>query len=250
VIKVGISGAGGRMGRTVALAVTQADDLELTALFDPGCAGEVVEGLACQDSNESLSGCDVVVEFTRPDVVMDNLGHWNNMGLNAVVGTSGFDEGRLAGLEEIWQGTSRCLVVPNFSIGAILMMRFAEEAAEFYEAVEIIEMHHDNKIDAPSGTSIATADRLAGKSPQRRSQQSEELQPGALGATVSGARIHSVRLPGLLAHQEVLFGNPGEILTIRHDSTSRDSFTPGILLGIRKVQELGDRVTVGLDSLI
>jgi 4-hydroxy-tetrahydrodipicolinate reductase len=249
-IKVGVSGAGGRMGRTVARAVAGAEGLELTALFDPGCTGEVVENLACGNSYESLRGCDVVVEFTRPDVVMNNLAHWSEMGLNAIVGTSGFDEGRLADLAELWRGTGRCLVVSNFSIGAMLMMRFAEQAAEFYEAVEIIEMHHDNKVDAPSGTSIATADRLSGKSPQRRSQQSEELHPGALGATVSGARIHSVRLPGLLAHQEVLFGNPGEILTIRHDSTSRDSFMPGVLLAVRKVGGLSERVTVGLAGLI
>ena len=238
------------MGRTVAAAVSQASDLQLGGLFDPGCAGELVEGQPCGPDYEAVAECDVIVEFTRPDVVMDNLAQWNELGLNVVVGTSGFDEGRLADLREMWSGSGRCLIVPNFSIGALLMMQFAEQAAEHYQAVEIIEMHHDNKVDAPSGTAIATADRIMGKSAQQRAVESEELQRGARGASVSGARIHSVRLPGLLAHQEVLLGNPGELLTIRHDSTSRESFMPGVMLAIRSIATLPVAVSVGLEHLL
>ncbi len=238
------------MGRTVISAVHAAPGLEVSGLFDPGCVGEVIDGLICGADYEAIASSDVVVEFTRPDVVMENLAQWHELGLNVVVGTSGFDDGRLADLRESWSGKGRCLVVPNFSIGALLMMRFAEQAADHYQAVEIIESHHDNKADAPSGTAIATADRINGRSAQQRAVESEELHPGALGATVSGTRIHSVRLPGLLAHQEVLLGNPGELLTIRHDSTSRESFMPGVLLAIRSVASLPQGVSLGLEHVL
>jgi 4-hydroxy-tetrahydrodipicolinate reductase len=174
------------------------------------------------------------------------------MGLHAVVGTSGFDENRLAELRERWtSGPPNCLVVPNFSIGAVLMMRFAEMAAAHFAAAEVVELHHDRKADAPSGTALATAARMnqAGGR-QERAVESAELAPGARGADADGVRVHAVRLPGLLAHQEVLLGSPGETLTVRHDQSDRMAFMPGVVLAIRNVGELPDAVTVGLEGLL
>ncbi len=249
---VGVSGAGGQMGRLVAAAVAEAADLELVALYDPHAAGETVAGREIAATPEVMAGAAVVVEFTRPDVVMDNLGVWRRLGCHAVVGTSGFDVTRLAAVEELWgEGPSRCLVVPNFSIGAAVMMRLAELAAPHFAAAEIIELHHDRKADAPSGTATATAERLAAAAPeQHRAVESRELVPGARGAAVAGIPVHAVRLPGLVAHQEVLFGGPGETLTIRHDTTDRRVFLPGVLLGIRAVADLPQPVTVGLEALL
>lgn len=226
-IGVGVSGAAGRMGRLVAEAVGAAENLSLGALYAPGHAGEAIAGRECTDDPEALAGAEVVVEVTRPDVVMDNLARWKSNGSHAVVGTSGFDAARLGQLRELWgDGPPNCLVVPNFSIGAVLMMRFAAEAAGHFDAAEIIEMHHASKVDAPSGTSLATADAMGG-----------------------GIPIHSVRLPGLVAHQEVVFGSTGETLTIRHDTTDRRSFMPGVLLAVNAVGSIPG-VTVGLDRLI
>lgn len=245
-ITVGVAGASGRMGRLVADAVTRAEDLTLAARFDPA-GGEGVSA-----DPDVLAGCAVVVEFTNPAVVLGNLRRWHEMGASAVVGTSGFDAGRLDELRTLWtHPTARCLVVPNFSIGAVLMMRMAEMASPFFAAADIVELHHDDKVDAPSGTAVATARRMesAGVGRERAVRSTEEIA-GALGAEVGGVPIHSVRLPGLVAHQQVMFGSSGETLTIRHDTTDRASFMPGVLLAIRGVEGLADPVTVGLEALL
>jgi 4-hydroxy-tetrahydrodipicolinate reductase len=228
VTTVAVSGAAGKMGRLVAEAIAAADDLELGPLFDPGHAGASVAGAEVTSDPLGVALADVVVEFTRPDVVMSNLADWRRLGVHVVVGTSGFDAARVLAVEEMWgSGPPNCLIVPNFSIGAVLMMRFAAEAAPHFAAAEIIELHNVTKVDAPSGTAIATAERLGGEVP-----------------------IHSVRLPGLVAHQEVILGGVGETLTIRHDTSDRSAFIPGVLLGVRNVAELASPVTVGLEALL
>lgn len=250
-IRVAVSGAGGRMGGLVMETVAAAEDLELVAGYDPNHAGETVAGMTVSADPSVVSGADVVVEFTAPAVVMENLRRWHGAGVSAVAGTSGFDAVRLAELREFWtEAPPHCLIAPNFSIGAVLMMRFAELAAPHFAASEIIELHHDHKVDAPSGTALTTAERItAAGGRQERAVESAESVAGARGADAA-TRIHSVRLPGLLAHQEVLFGSPGETLTIRHDTLDRVSFMPGVLLAIRSVQDLPDPVTVGIERLL
>jgi 4-hydroxy-tetrahydrodipicolinate reductase len=251
VIRVSVSGAAGRMGQATAATLAAADGIEVVGLYDPLHDGRAVgDGTASGDPLCAV-GSDVVVEFTHPDVVMENLERWRRIGAHVVVGTSGFDQTRIDAVEAMFgDGPPNCLIVPNFSIGAVLMMRFAEMAAPFFAASEVIELHHDRKVDAPSGTAIATAARMAAASSgQRRHTESTETAQGARGAKVDGVPVHSVRLPGLLAHQEVLLGNDGEVLTIRHDSTDRSSFMPGVLLAVRNVAGLPG-VTVGLDSLL
>jgi 4-hydroxy-tetrahydrodipicolinate reductase len=239
------------MGRTVAAAIVASEDLSLGGLFDPGAVGEVIEGTSVTGDPAAIAGCETVVEFTNPDVVIHNLEMWRSHGVHAVVGTSGFTTERIEEVRSMWgDGPPNCLIVPNFSIGAVLMMRFAELAAPHFAAAEIIELHHDRKADAPSGTAVATAGRIAAaNSEQRRTVESTELVSGARGGSVDGVSIHSVRLPGLLAHQEVLFGNDGEVLEIRHDTTDRAAFIPGVLLAVRRVAEFPG-VTVGLDALL
>jgi 4-hydroxy-tetrahydrodipicolinate reductase len=244
VIKVGVLGAKGRMGSEVSRTVDAAPDLELAAGVDVG------------DDPDPLAGCDVVVDFTHPGAVMDNLRWCLEHGRSVVVGTSGFDEARLGEVRD-WLGESpsaRALIVPNFSIGAVLMMYFAAKAAPFFESAEIIELHHAAKADAPSGTATRTASLIAearaggdlGPSPDATVSE----VAGARGATLDGVRVHSVRLAGLLAHQEVLLGGHGEILTIRHDSMDRSSFMPGVLLAVRGVESLPPGLTVGLDGML
>ncbi len=232
------------MGRLVAAAVDAAPDLELAGRYDPkGTDGTIAD-------RGGLAGAEIVVEFCTPDAVMDNLDAWHGLGLHAVVGTSGFTEERIDAVRKLYgSGPPNCLIVPNFSVGAVLAMRFAEQAAEHFDAAEIIELHHDHKADAPSGTAIATAGRIGAAGSQERAQESNELVTGARGGFVDEVPIHSVRLPGLLAHQEVLLGRPGETLSIRHDTTDRAAFLPGVLLAIRKVPELSG-VTVGLDQVL
>ncbi|GBD85110.1 4-hydroxy-tetrahydrodipicolinate reductase [bacterium BMS3Abin02] len=248
-LRVGVSGAAGRMGGAVAAAIGADPEFAVGGLFDP--AGGQVGGMAISTEPDTIEGCDVVVEFTNPAVVMDNLATWRRMGVHAVVGTSGFTEERIEAVRTSWGGgPPNCLIVPNFSIGAVLMMRFAELAAPHFDAAEIVELHHDRKADAPSGTAAATASRIAEANPeQRRAVESSELVPGARGASIAGVPVHAVRLPGLLAHQEVLFGAAGEVLRIRHDTTDRSSFLPGVLLAVRGIGELPG-VTVGLDALL
>jgi 4-hydroxy-tetrahydrodipicolinate reductase len=244
-IRVGVLGARGRMGVEVCKAVDAADDLELVAMVDQG------DWLF----NASDAGAEVVVDFTTPDVVMDNL-HWCiDQGINAVVGTTGFTEQRLERVRT-WLSHKPgvgVVIAPNFGIGAVLMMQFAARAARFFESVEIVELHHPGKLDAPSGTATHTARAIAraraeaGMGPMPDATKDEAA--GARGTDVDGVRVHAVRAAGLVAHQEVLFGTAGETLTIRHDSYDRASFMPGVLLAVRAV---GDRpgLTVGLDALL
>jgi 4-hydroxy-tetrahydrodipicolinate reductase len=251
VTRVGVSGAAGRMGKLVAETIAYATGFELTGLYDPQAAGVEVAGLQVSATPEVMLDADVVVEFTNPDVVMENLRRWHSLQRHAVVGTSGFGEERLTELDSFWEsGAGNCLVVPNFSIGAVVMMRLAEIAAPHFDAAEVIEMHHDRKADAPSGTAIATATRIANAAAQKREVNSKELVAGARGADVDGVPVHAVRLPGLVAHQAVMLGGMGETLTIRHDTTDRQAFMPGVVLAVRKVSELPMPVTVGLDPLL
>jgi 4-hydroxy-tetrahydrodipicolinate reductase len=243
--RVAISGAGGRMGRWIAEAISAAADLELVALYDPGHGGDTVAGVVVSSDPIVVGEATVVVEVTNPDVVMGNLEQWRRLGVNAVVGTSGFGADRLAAAEAAWgSGPPNCIVVPNFSVGAVLMMRFAEVAAAHFSGAEIIELHHEDKPDAPSGTSLATAGRMTSAV-----FESTELVAGARGAAVGDVRVHSVRLPGLLAHQEVILGNKGETLTIRHDTSDYASFMPGVLLAVRSVAGLA-AFSVGLEQLL
>ena len=243
--RVGVLGARGKVGAEVCRAVEAADDLELVASVD---AGDRVEDLLD-------AGAEAVVDFTHPDVVMANLEFCVRNGIHAVVGTTGFDDERLDRLRG-WLADSRgtgVLVAPNFSIGAVLMMRFAAEAAPFYESVEIVELHHPDKADAPSGTARRTASLVAaarrqagmGSVPDATSTSLE----GARGADVEGIHVHGLRIRGLVAHQEVILGGAGETLTIRHDSLDRVSFTPGVLLGLRKIAG-NPGLTVGLEGFM
>jgi 4-hydroxy-tetrahydrodipicolinate reductase len=243
-IKVGVLGAKGRMGAQICAAVEGADDMTLAAGVDVG------------DGREALTGCDVVIDFTHPGAVMDNLRWCIGQGLDTVVGTSGFDDARteqVAGWLASAPGT-RALIVPNFSIGAVLMMRFAAQAARFFDSAEIVELHHAGKVDAPSGTASRTASLIAGARASAGLGPSPDAtvtaMDGARGAVVGGVHVHSVRLAGLLAHQEVLLGGHGETLTLRHDSLDRASFLPGILLGVRGVASLPAGLTFGLDAVL
>jgi len=240
-----VLGARGKVGAEVCRAVESAEDLELVAQID------------VDDELDDLvtSGAEAVVDFTHPDVVMDNLEFCVDHGIHAVVGTTGFDDERLDILRR-WLGdapSTGVLIAPNFSIGAILMMRFAASAAPFYESVEVVELHHPDKADAPSGTArrtaqlIAAARREAGSAPVPDAT-STSLE-GARGADVEGIRVHGLRIRGLVAHQEVILGGVGETLTIRHDSLDRASFTPGVLVGLRAIGS-HPGLTVGLEEFL
>ncbi|WP_269457326.1 4-hydroxy-tetrahydrodipicolinate reductase [Pedococcus dokdonensis] len=241
--KVAVIGAAGRMGAEVCRAVTAADDLELVGSYDQG------------DELGDLGGADVVVEFSVPAASPGNVAHCIEQGVHVVVGTTGWDDARLSALEEPLAAHPEVgvLIAPNFAIGAILMMRFAQQAARFYESVEVIELHHPAKVDAPSGTAARTARLIAaarsdaglGDVPDATTQDPD----GARGGRVDGIPVHSVRLRGLVAHQEVLLGGEGELLTLRHDSFDRSSFMPGVLEGVRHV---GDHpgLTVGLEHYL
>lgn len=249
-MKVGVAGASGQMGSLAASTILETEDLHLVGLYDGHTSGNI-GGLAISQDMNVLDGCDIVVEFSRPEVVMENLEQWRQFGADVVVGTSGFDTDRLDALSELWgNGPGNCLVVPNFSIGGVLMMMLAELVAPHFPASEIIEMHHDGKADAPSGTAIATAQRVALKRPIGQDDADGNRSDAARGGIVDGIRIHSVRLPGLVAHQKVLFGGEGEILTIGHDTIDRSAFMPGVLLAVRSVQAQKDVVSVGLEGLL
>ncbi|QMU78785.1 4-hydroxy-tetrahydrodipicolinate reductase [Streptacidiphilus sp. PB12-B1b] len=244
-LRVAVIGAKGRIGSEAVRAVEAAPDLELVAALG---RGDALESLA-------EAGAQVAVELTHPDAVMGNLDYCLRHGIHAVVGTTGWTPERLATLEAglaAAPGTG-VLIAPNFSIGAILTMRFAQQAARFFESVEVIELHHDNKADAPSGTATRTAQLIAaarteaGREPQH--DPTTHGLPGARGADVDGVPVHSVRMRGLLAHQEVLFGGVGETLTIRHDSLHHSSFMPGILLGVRQVTRTPG-LTFGLENFL
>lgn len=250
-ITVGVSGAPGRMGRLSIAAIAATDDLEIAGLYAPGHDGEVIDGHSCSGDPAALSGCDVVLEFTNPDAAAANVPVWRASGADVVVGTSGYTIERLDALAASWDGLeSRCLVVPNFAIGAVLMMRFAELAAPHFRSAEVVEMHHEDKPDAPSGTSLQTAARIAAARSGAPHGRGREIVGGALGADVDGVPVHSIRLDGSVAHQEVIMGTTGQYLTIRHDTTNYQAFAPGILLAIRRLSELPPGLTVGLEGLL
>jgi 4-hydroxy-tetrahydrodipicolinate reductase len=223
VIRVGVSGAAGHMGLTVCEAVDEAEDMELVGRADPSL--DVPLG-------DVLGESDVVVDFTTPDAVPDNVRECVGAGVHAVVGTTGFDLDGLRDTVDGADGEARVFVAPNFAIGAVMMMQMAREAARHMPECEIVELHRERKLDAPSGTAKRTAELI-------RDAGGNVHEP-----------IHSVRLPGLVAHQEVIFGGEGQTLTIRHDSIDRRSFMPGVLLAVRRVGELPDRFTVGLETLL
>ncbi len=221
-IRVAVAGAAGRMGATVCRAVEGAGDMELVARADPALSVSVAEALAQRP--------DVLVDFTVPASAIANAQQAVAAGVHAVIGTTGFDPGELSGLRSTG---ANVFVAPNFAIGAVLMMQFAVQAAKHMAAAEIIELHHDRKVDRPSGTAARTA--------------------ALMRAATGGDRdvpIHSVRLPGLVAHQEVILGDVGQTLSIRHDSTDRESFMPGVLLAVRRVSSLVDSPIIGLEKLL
>lgn len=243
-VRVAVFGANGRMGAEVCRAVAAADDLELVAAVDDGDARDEVEAHA-----------QVVVDFTTPEAVMGNLAWCLERGIHMVIGTSGFTPERLDRVRELvaLANPTGVLIASNYSIGAVLMMKFAQLAAPFFESAEVVELHHPNKLDAPSGTARTTAEQIAaartaaglGAVPDATADDPD----GARGAVVEGIHVHGVRLRGLVAHQEVLFGATGETLTVRHDSFDRVSFMPGVLAAVRAV---GDRpgLTLGIDELL
>ncbi len=222
-IRVVVSGAAGRMGQAVVEAVEGADDMELAAQADPSLGVEL---------GDSLGDADVCVDFTTPEAAPGNVRACLDAGVHAVIGTTGFDLDELRAAAEGAGGEANCFVAPNFAIGAVLMMQASQLIAPHMPECEIVELHHDRKLDAPSGTAKRTAELI-----------------GEAGGRVHEP-IHSVRLPGLVAHQEVVFGGVGQTLTVRHDSIDRRSFMPGVLLAVRGVAELPDRFTVGLERLL
>jgi 4-hydroxy-tetrahydrodipicolinate reductase len=244
-IRVGVLGARGRMGQQVCKAVDAAEDLDLVAMVD---AGDWLFSVAD-------AGAQVLVDFTHPDVVMDNVRFAVDQGIHAVVGTTGFTEQRLDTVRT-WLADAPAvgvLVAPNFGIGAVLSMKFAQLAAPFYESVEVIELHHPGKADAPSGTALHTArliaEARAGAGLAAVPDATTQSVEGSRGADVDGIRVHALRIAGLVAHQEVILGTEGETLTIRHDSLHRSSFMPGVLLAVRQISSRPG-LTVGLDSLL
>lgn len=244
---VAVLGARGRMGVEVCKAVNDADDLELVAM---------VEGSEWL-FNVADGGAQVAVDFTRPESVMENIRFCIDQGIHCVVGTTGFDDAKIATIRE-WLAPKPdlgVLIAPNFGIGAVLLMKFAAEAARFFTSVEVVELHHPNKVDAPSGTATRTAQLIsqaraaAGVAPAPDATQESSSLAGARGAVVEGVPVHAVRLAGLVAHEEVLLGTQGETLTLRHDSYDRSSFMPGVLLAVREIQRRPG-LTIGIESLL
>jgi 4-hydroxy-tetrahydrodipicolinate reductase len=242
-MKVAVLGAKGRMGAETVAAIESAADLTLSSALDLG------------DSLDQLikSGTEVVVDFTHPDSVMKNLEFAISNGIHIVVGTTGFDDKKLSELKNLLSKNSKvgALIAPNFGLGAVLMMQFSEKAAQYFESVEIIELHHANKVDAPSGTAIRTAELITDARKQSKKgampDASKTIIPGARGAKVGDVPIHSVRSHGYVAHQEVIFGGAGETLSIRHDSINRAGFMPGVLIGVRNVAK-HPGLTIGLEN--
>ncbi|MEX2268148.1 MAG: 4-hydroxy-tetrahydrodipicolinate reductase [Acidimicrobiia bacterium] len=260
-MRVGVFGAGGRMGSTVCGAVAADPQLELVAAVDPYHEGIDLHQLGVSDTGLTVArkadafadaGVDVAVDFTVIDAARENLAWCAEHGVHSVVGTTGFTETDIDDLRmKLLDGAANAVIVPNFAIGAVLMMRFAELAAPYFETAEIIELHHDEKVDAPSGTAMLTAQRMAQASDTWGQDPTEKvvLEGARGGEGPGGIRVHSVRLRGLVAHQEVVLGTTGQSLSIRHDSYERTSFMPGVLLAIRAVRERPG-LTVGLDALL
>lgn len=250
-IKVGISGANGTMGRLTIGAIEAADDLAVVGLYAPGRGGQDILGYTANDDPAALSECDVVIELTNPSAADENVPRWRDSGADVLIGTSGYTVDRTDELCKAWSGlASRCLVVPNFAVGAVLMMRFAELAAPHFESAEIVESHHHDKPDAPSGTALHTAARMAAASKHGTHSRGTEIVAGSLGGDVEGIPVHSLRQYGAKAHQEVIFGTVGQYLTVRHDTTDYECFVPGVILALRKIGTLDPGVTVGLESLL
>ncbi len=263
-IRVGVLGAAGRMGRTVCAAVAAAEDMQLVAAMDPAAAGATVAELlgdgggadpdrvlvTASPNSLAEAGTEVAVDFTVLESARENLARLAADGVHAVVGTTGFSAEDLAHIAGLFEH-SNCIIAPNFALSAVLMMRFAELAAPLFESAEVIELHHDAKVDAPSGTAMMTAERMAAASAEWNPDPTRtELLPGARGGLgPAGIRVHSVRLAGLVAHQEVILGAQGQTLTIRADSYDRSSFMPGTLLAIRAVADRPG-LTVGLEGLL
>jgi 4-hydroxy-tetrahydrodipicolinate reductase len=260
-IKVAVLGAGGRMGRLVCQTIADDPDLDLVAAVGGSGAGRGVgELIGRHDVDVPITtgldglagaGAEVAVDFTRPDAVMANVRRIVPLGVHVVVGTSGLGPEELDEIRAlVEQGPANAIVVPNFAVGAVLLQRFAAQAARFFPAAEVIELHHDGKADAPSGTALASARRMReSRGSAWRPTPTEETVRGVRGGDVHGVRIHSVRLPGLVGHQEVLFGGEGEVLTLRHDSLSRASFMPGVALAIKAVPSKRG-LTVGLEDVL
>ncbi len=258
-LRVGVFGAGGRMGATVCRAVANDPELDLVAAVDPQHAGIDLRQLAGVDTDlqvapdaGALAAADasVAVDFTHLAAACANLGWCAEHGVHAVVGTTGFSQADLDRFGEAFTA-SNCVIAPNFAIGAVLMMRFAELAAPWFETAEVVELHHDDKRDAPSGTAMLTAERMAAASDDwAPDPTTTEVAQGARGARgPGGIPVHSVRLRGLVAHQEVLLGTTGQMLTLRHDSYDRSSYMPGVLLAVKAVADRPG-VTVGLDAVL
>ncbi len=259
-IRVGVFGAGGRMGVTVCQAVAADPNLELVAAVDPshdGIAARTVIGVPEASFDVSGSpdamtqaGVEVAIDFTAPSAARNNMRFCAENGIHAVVGTSGFTEAEFDSIDAQFV-SSNCLIAPNFAIGAVLMMRFAEMSAPFFETAEIIEFHHNNKLDAPSGTAVNTAERMAAASVEWAADPTEtETYPGGRGASgPGGIPIHSVRMVGMVAHQEVVLGTTGQSLVIRHDTTDRSSFMPGVVLAAKRVGDLRG-LTIGLETIL
>lgn len=252
-MRVGVSGAGGRMGATVCAAVAADPQLELVAAVDPGAPGTTVEGLAIAGEPRAFadSGAEVVVDFTVAAAARVTVPWLAMHGIHAVVGTTGLTMDDLDLFRSEFAHGPNCIVAPNFSISAVLMMRFAEIAAPFFDTAEVIELHHDAKADAPSGTAMATVERMAAASADwAPDPTTHEVVAGARGgAGAGGIRVHSVRMRGMVAHQEVILGALGQTLTVRQDSYDRSSFMPGVLLACKHVAE-HPGLTVGLDAIL
>jgi 4-hydroxy-tetrahydrodipicolinate reductase len=259
-IRVGVVGAAGRMGAEVCRAVAAADGLELVAAVDVSAGGERLRDHTGVDRELTISaeldaltdaGCEVAVEFTGPSSVGANLRWLLEHDIHAVVGATGIAAEDLAAARDLAAGgPGNALVAPNFAIGAVLLMRFAAEAAKHLPHVEIIELHHDRKVDAPSGTALRTAELIAeARAEIPEAPLGDDRHPGARGADHANVRVHSVRLPGMVANQEVIFGGAGQTLTLRHDSIDRTSFMPGVVLACREVGGL-DGLVVGLEHLL
>jgi 4-hydroxy-tetrahydrodipicolinate reductase len=262
VIRVGVIGACGRMGQTLCRAVAESGDMRLAAAIDLTRVGQSIGPIIghpkldvpITDELDRLLEADVevAVDFTRPDVVMDNVRWCLEHAINLVVGTTGITEENLEEIRRMidgGDGEPNVVVAPNFALGAVLMQRFGAIAVRFFPAVEIVEMHHEGKADAPSGTALSTARRLVEERKAAHRGPDEESVEGVRGGDLEGVRVHSVRLPGLVAHQEIIFGGQGQTLTIRHDSVDRSSFTPGVLMAIRAISTRPG-LTIGLEPLL
>jgi 4-hydroxy-tetrahydrodipicolinate reductase len=257
-VTVGVFGAAGRMGATVCQAVAADPELELTAAVDPGAAGEPLGAVAGVDLPIEVAGRaehlddlpQVMVDFTHLEAGRHNVAWCAEQGVHAVVGTTGFSDDDLAGFRSAFTA-SNCLIAPNFAISAILMMRFAELAAPWFDTAEVLEYHHDAKVDSPSGTALRTVERMAAASSTwAPDPTTTEVVPGARGGEGPGAiRVHAIRMRGMVAHQEVLLGTTGQTLSIRQDSYDRSSFMPGVVLGCKRIADFPG-VTIGLDPML